>query len=51
MDWWVKQIPTSTVWKPIDIRDSVPNGIRSFYDTKYGDIYFSPGQDNLSFVK
>ena len=51
MDWWVKQIPTSTVWKPIDIRNSVPNGIRSFYDTKYGDIYFSPGQDNLSFVE
>lgn len=43
MDWWVRQNHTDKVWNPIYYRRGVPNGVRAFYDNKYGDIYFTPG--------
>lgn len=43
MDWWVRQNHTDKVWKPIYYNRGVLNGVRAFYDNKYGDIYFTPG--------
>lgn len=43
MDWWVRQNHTDKVWNPIYYRGGVLNGVRAFYDNKYGDIYFTPG--------
>lgn len=43
MDWWVRQNHTDKVWNPIYYRRGVLNGVRAFYDNKYGDIYFTPG--------
>lgn len=43
MDWWVRQNHTSRLWQPILYGNNVLNGIRAFYDNKYGDIYFTPG--------
>lgn len=40
MSWWVKSINTDTIWSP---RSKMINGIRSFYDSKRGDVYFTPG--------
>lgn len=40
MDWWVRQ-RHNKVWSPLSYDSS--NGIRTFYDNKYGDIYFTPG--------
>lgn len=42
MSWWVRQNHTDKVWCPIDYGARL-NGIRTFYDNKYGDIYFTPG--------
>lgn len=46
MDWWVRQNHTDKVWKPIYYNREVLNGVRAFYDNKYGDIYFTPGPVN-----
>ena len=46
MDWWVRQNHTDKVWNPIYYRRGVLNGVRAFYDSKYGDIYFTPGPVN-----
>lgn len=43
MDWWVRQNHTNKVWKPISYDNKEYNGIRTFYDKKYGDVYFTPG--------
>ena len=42
MDWWTRGINTSKVWSPVYSSDNI-SGIRTFYDSKYGDIYFTPG--------
>lgn len=42
MDWWVKQ-NTGSIWSPIQFEGQTSNGLRTFYDSKYGDIYFTPG--------
>lgn len=42
MDWWVRQNHTDKAWCPIDYGENL-NGIRAFYDNKYGDVYFTPG--------
>lgn len=41
MDWWVKQSNPSIQWFPFN--ESRVNGIRTFFDNKYGDVYFTPG--------
>ena len=41
MHWWTKAIHTDRTWSPVG--DSVSNGIRTFYDKKYMDVYFTPG--------
>lgn len=43
MDWWPKQATLDSVWKPGNAIAPTKNGIRTFYDAKYGDIYFTPG--------
>lgn len=43
MNWWVRKNHTDKVWNPIHYRREGPNGVRAFYDNKYGDIYFTPG--------
>ena len=43
MNWWVKQGNIKNVWKPISYNYQALNGIRAFYDSKYGDVYFTPG--------
>lgn len=40
MTWWLRQNSWSKNWKP---SLSSINGIRSFYDKKFGDVYFTPG--------
>ncbi len=45
MDWWVRQNHTDKVWCPVDYGGTL-NGVRAFYDNKYGDIYFTPGPVN-----
>lgn len=42
MNWWVRQNHTDKVWCPIDYGRNL-NGVRTFYDNKYGDVYFTPG--------
>ena len=42
MDWWVRQNHTDKVWHPIDYGRNL-NGVRAFYDNRYGDVYFTPG--------
>lgn len=49
MDWWVRQNHTNRLWQPILYGNGILNGMRAFYDNKYGDIYFTPGPtDNAS---
>lgn len=43
MDWWVRQNHTNRLWQPILYGNGILNGMRAFYDNKYGDIYFTPG--------
>ena len=43
MNWWVKQSNIKNVWKPISYNNQALNGVRAFYDSKYGDVYFTPG--------
>lgn len=43
MNWWVKQSNIKNVWKPISYNRQALNGVRAFYDSKYGDVYFTPG--------
>ena len=43
MDWWVRQNHTDNVWNPLYYNPGVLNGVRTFYDSKYGDVYFTPG--------
>lgn len=40
MNWWARENNVNALWKPIPY---VNNGLRTFYDSKYGDIYFTPG--------
>lgn len=47
MSWWTRQNHTQRLWKPTAYTNSL-NGIRAFYDSKYGDIYFTPGPITLS---
>lgn len=47
MDWWVRQNHTDKVWCPIDYGENL-NGVRAFYDNKYGDMYFTPGPTLLN---
>lgn len=42
MDWWVKSINPANIWSPGE-KNSSSYGIRTFYDEKYGDVYFTPG--------
>lgn len=42
MSWWVKDNHTDKIWNPADYGRSL-NGIRTFYDSKNSDIYFTPG--------
>lgn len=46
MDWWVRQNHTDKIWCPIDYGRAL-NGVRAFYDNKYGDVYFTPGPTQL----
>ena len=41
MSQWVKEYAAINVWKPYTISDI--NGIRTFYDNKYSDVYFTTG--------
>lgn len=43
MNWWVKQSNIKNIWKPISYNRQALNGVRAFYDSKYGDVYFTPG--------
>lgn len=43
MKWWFKQNHTLNKWYPKTISN---NGLRTYYDAIYGDVYFSPGPDN-----
>ena len=43
MDWWVKSSKVNNIWSPLFTGINRENGIRTFYDSKYGDIYFTPG--------
>lgn len=47
MDWWVKSNNPSNIWTAS--RSSISDyGIRTFYDSAYGDVYFTPGYvDNI----
>ena len=53
MDWWVRSIHPERIWTPIShIRNgSNINGVRAFYDNKYGDVYFSPGQAPNNYIQ
>lgn len=42
LDWWIRKSYTNDIWKPI-YQEGGLNNIRTFYDNKYGDIYFTPG--------
>lgn len=41
MDWWVRSINSANIWSP-GVTNSSSYGIRTFYDEKYGDVYFTP---------
>lgn len=41
MNSWVRQIHSNEEWSPIPVKKS--NTIRTFYDNKYKDVYFTPG--------
>ena len=41
LDWWCRQNHTNKVWNPT--KSNTLNGVRTFYDTKYSDLYFTPG--------
>ena len=43
LDWWSKRVYTDESWKPIWFSENKVNGVRSFYDNKYGDVYITPG--------
>lgn len=43
MSWWFRGNNSNNIWNPIPYNISQPNGIRSFYDSIYKDIYFTPG--------
>lgn len=43
--WWLQENNFNNSWVSIG---SENNSIRTFYDTKYGDIYFTPGPTSLS---
>lgn len=43
MKWWFKQNHTLNKWYPKTISN---NGLRTYYDAIYGDVYFSPGIDD-----
>lgn len=42
MSWWVRDNNPEKIWSPMG-EGKYSNGIRTFYDSKYGDIYFTPG--------
>lgn len=42
MSWWIKKNHTDKIWNPGDYGKSL-NGIRTFYDSKNSDVYFTPG--------
>lgn len=42
MSWWAKSNHTDKIWNPSDYGKSL-NGVRTFYDSKNSDIYFTPG--------
>lgn len=42
MNWWTRQNHTTNIWNPISYSTGL-NGIRTFYDNKYSDLYFTPG--------
>lgn len=42
VSWWTRNNRTNNLWKPISYESGL-NGIRSFVDTIYGDVYFTPG--------
>lgn len=44
---WFKDNKFNYKWKPIPGALNKNNGIRSFYDYENGDIYFTPGWDNI----
>ena len=47
MDWWVKSNNPANIWSAS--KSSISDyGIRTFYDSTYGDVYFTPGYvDNI----
>lgn len=42
LHWWSKN-NSAKVWTSLMKHSSEPNGIRTFYDSKHGDVYFTPG--------
>ena len=43
MNWWIRQNHIDKTWMPISYNYGEPNGIRTFYDNKYRDVYFTLG--------
>lgn len=43
MNWWVRQNHSINLWQPINYNTETLNGVRTFYDSKYKDVYFTPG--------
>lgn len=44
MKWWSKKNHSSISWNP---QSKEANGIRTFYDPMYGDVYFTPGPEHI----
>lgn len=45
MKWWLQDNHSNKTWNPIGWGPNVINGIRTFYDPLYKDVYFTPGPD------
>lgn len=43
--WWIKENHSSNEWRPYSTEN---NNIRTFYDSSYNDVYFTPGLDTNS---
>lgn len=43
MTWWSRENHAENIWSPVTYEPGMLNGIRTFYDKKFGDVYFTPG--------
>lgn len=43
MNWWARQNHSINLWQPVIYNTETLNGVRTFYDSKYKDVYFTPG--------